>query len=821
MDPRLTPREGGGLASASLSGNVTPQSAFMELETPTISGHVQTGAKTPVGNAVKPFSFPPPHARDNNAKQLLKNLSSFAQVVTETASSTVRRDLVQSRVVKAEKEAKKWQSLYGDYTSLADEQAKAVKTLKDVADRVDERLLKFKQAQDDAIKAMAATMLSVSSTTTIPAGRQDDGKVKLLEVEVKELKAGLKTLNSSFEALKIAQAQPRSKEAVASQQDLDFQDIIIDPENLRNQLGQIRSFQAGLTRGDRRIASLEHEFKNLVNSKTTVVQIKDVQNQIASIREQLDCFKVTNEDISVLKAEVTSLTESVQILNEEVIGSHKDDSGGDNHKSHITRLQEDILEVNRDLSAQVETVKSQGDRVTSIVTAANNTVSQRLDTSMAEVTQVAKDLSAVVNDQKIKDELIAQEVDRLDQTISAVQQELVKMHADLSETRTSLKRQGTTSNSEQTMTDGAYILQSQQPNISRMTLQDQTTAANPSDSQTNLLKDYNDRLIVCETVLTSLQQRFDNLSTADLARNMVHQMTTMYPYPAQVLAQLEQLGRNYSTLVQNVTGLSGNYSILSRRLDAIAHNPAPNTLLTVYEEKIKSLEARLAALPQHSATSANSAELASKAEVDEMTASLGRQLKILKADMTALEADLKENSLGLKDINEVLDLATEQYQSTVSSLKSEVQGISEALANKLSIAEQDKFKALVEAYVAKVDKVLDEKAEVTSKEIGDMHEEVTRVMKYLNMPHRGEGQESDSEDNRNGNGNQNKPVANSASPAITLGQSDNSSEEDSDPVRRPSLGKSILTTKKGHKRKRHSKSSESESNPTRKMKMGQ
>jgi hypothetical protein len=813
------------LASASLSGNVTPQSASMELETPTISGHVETGAKTPAGNAVKQFSFPPPYARDNNdngkdkVKQLLKNLSSFAQVVTETASSTVRLDLVQSRFIKSEKEAKKWQSHYGDYTSLADEQAKAVKTLKDVADRVDERLLKFKQAQDDAIKTLAATILSVNSTTTIPAGRQDDSKVKLLEAEVKELKAGLKSLNSSFEALKIAQAQPKPNKAATSQQNPDFQDIIIDPENLRNQLGQIRSFQAGLTRGDRRIASLEYEFKNLADTQATVAQIREVQEQIAGFQERLDSTKVTNEDLSALQAEVNSLTQSVQILNEEVIGTYKNGSGKDDHKSRITRLQEDIGDVNRELNAQVENLNSHGDRLASLVATNNTTVSGRLDTSTTEVTQIAKDLSAVVNDQKIKDELVAQEVDRLDQSISAVQNELVKMRADLSETRTNLQRQGTTSNSEKTLTNGTYPLQSQQPSFNRTAPQDGAATANPLDSQTNLLTDYNDRLIVCETVLTSLQHRFDNLSTADLARNMVHQMSTMYPYPAQVLAQVEQLGRNYNTLVQSVTSLSGNYSMLSRRVDAIAQNSAPNTLLTVYEERIKSLEARFAALPQRSATPGNPAELASKAEVDEITASLGGQLAALKADIATSKADLQENSLGLKDINEVLDLAKDQYQSTVSSLKSEVQEIWEALKQKLSITEQDKFKVLVQAYIAKVDKVLEEKAEVTSKEIGDMHEEVTRVMKHLKMPYRGESQESDSEDSRNGI--LNKPVATSASPAITLGQSDNTSEEDSDPVRRPSLGRSMLTRKKGHKRKRHSKASESESNPTRKMKMGQ
>ncbi|MCJ1244228.1 hypothetical protein MMC30_001426 [Trapelia coarctata] len=831
MDPRLTPRE--GVASAPLSGNATPQSASMETDT-LITGHLQTGGKTTAGTVVKPFSFPLPHARvnndnekDNAAKRLSKNLSFFAHSVTETASLAIRRDIAQSKAIKTERESKKWQNLQVDYASLAEEQAKAVKTLKDAADRVDERLLKFRQAQDDAVKTMAVTMVSVSSATTSHGARQDNSRVKVLEGEVKELKEALKTITSSLEYSKTDQTCSKSKDGISSRHNSEFQDIVIDPKNIRNQLGQIRGFQTVLNRSDERISVLESHLEKLERSHATIAQIRDVQKQVADLQGQLDSTKVTKDNLSGFEAEISSLTQSLQILNEEVIGTYENDSTN-NHKSRITRFQEEMAEFTRELSAKMEKTHMQTAHVASLATASNTDVSQRLETSLAEVAQVAKDLAAVVSDQKVKDEWVAQEVERLDQAIVGMQADLsktrtdlVKMRADLSETSTNLQTQNTTALPAQVMTNAAYLMQSQQPNINRMSPHDGTITINPPDTQSKLLDDYNDRLVACESVLGNLQQRYDNLSTAELARNMVHQMSTMYPYPAQVLGQLEQLGRNYNTLIQNMAVLSGNFAALSNRVDTLAQTPAAQQdaashklHLSMHDEKIKSLEARFTALPQRSATPSNPVELATKSEMEEQTASLHTQL-------AALKADLEENSLGLKDINKVLDIAKNQYQSTVASLQSDLQKISEVLKTKLSVTEHDTFNNLVETHVKEIYKRLDEKEDVAAEELGKMHEEVTAVMKYLGMPYRGESQEPDSEGDKDDDQIALEPVATSPSPAVTLPQVDDSMSEDSDPVRQPSLGRSLLTKKKHeHKRKRHSKGSESETNPKRKLKSG-
>jgi len=822
-ETRLTPHEGSGLASTSLSGHATPQSASMEIDTP-ISGHIQAGGKTTAGTVIKSFSFPTPHARGSNesekdtTKRVSKTLSFFAHSVTETASSTIKRDMALSKSIKTERESKKWQNLQADYASLAEAQAKAVKTLKDAADRVDGKLLKFKQAQDEAVKAMAATMVSVNSGTTNPAVRPDNSKVKVLEAEVKELKDAVKAINSSLEASKNEQGRSKSGDSVSSRQSTEVQVIGIDPENPRDQLGQIGGFQTILSRGDNRISSLESNSEKFERSHATIAQVQHIQEQFAGFQAQLNSTKVTKNNLSDLEAKVSSLTESLQVLNEEVIGISKNDPGN-NHKSRITRLQEDMAEFTRELGAQMEKTHLQIIHVASLATTGNSDVSQRLETSTAEIAQVAKDLAAVVSDQKDKDELVAQEVERLDQTIVAMQADLVKMRADLFETRTKLQPPDTIASSTQALTNGAHFIQPQHPSANKMSPQYGTTSANPSYTQSKLLDDYNDRLVVCETVFLNLQQRFDNLSTAELARNMVHQMSAMYPYPAQVLAQLEQLGRNYNTLVQTVANLSGNYGTLSRRLDSIAQTPialqdAANrqVLVTIHDEKIKSLEARFTALSQRSATPGNSAELATKIAMDQKSASLDEQL-------SALKADLKENSLGLKDINKVLDIATDQYQSTVASLQSDLQKIREALNQKFSVAEHDTFNALVETHVKGINKRLDEKEDVTVLELSKMHEEVTAVMKYLGMPYRGESQEPD---DKNDDQIASEPVATSASPAVTLGPIDDSMSEDSDPVCRPLLGRSILTKKKPeHKRKRHSRGSESEATPRRKLKSDQ
>ena len=781
----------------------------MQIDTP-ISGHKQTGM---AAGTVKPCSFPVPHARgnndnerDNTAKHLSRNLSSFAHSVTETASLTIRRDAAQSKATKMEKESKKWQNLSVGYASLAEEQAKTVRTLNDAADRIDERLLKFRQAQDETVKMMAATMVSVSSGTTASVVSPDNSNIKFLEGEVEELKEALKAIHFYLEASKMEEANSKSKNT-------EFQDNIIDPENLRNQLGQTGGDQGEISRGDHRISALKSDFEKLEReyATVTVTQIPDVQKQLARCQEQLNSAK---DDLNGLEAKVGSLIQSLQILNGEVFGTNENESTN-NHKSRITRFQEDIAEFIKELRARMETTDIRTAHVASLATAGNTHMSQRLEALKAELAQVARELAAVISDQKVKDELVGQEVERLDQTIVAMQADLVKVRPDLSETRSNQQPQDMTAFLAQGLTNGAYF---PQPNLNRVSPQDGVVAADLSNTQSKLLDDYNNRLVVCETVLANLQQRYDNLSTAELARNMVHQMSTMYPYPAQVLAQLEQLGRNYNTLVQTVANLSGNYSTLGRRVDAIAQTTTAQRAVVnrLHEEKIMSLEAKFTALSQRSATPGNTAEMAISVEMDKKTACLNEQL-------AALKADLKENSLGLKDINKVLDIAKNQYQSTVASLQSDLQTIRETLDQKYSITEHETFNILVQAHVERINKGLEEKEEVAAGELGKMHEEITAVMKKLGMRYRGESQEPGTEgDDGNNDPDASDPVATSASPAVTVGQRDDSMSEDSDPVRRPTLGRSILATKKHEsKRKRHSGCSDSDANPKRKPKLGQ
>ena len=819
MESRPTPHEGSALTSASHSGNVTPQNASMELDT-LPSGHIQSSRKLATGNNDS--------EKDAIAK-LSKNLAIFAQNVTETASATILRDMARARIIKAEMENKKWESLRVDYTSLAEEQAKAVKNLKETADRVDEKLSKFRQAQDEAIKAVAASMVSVSSGTTSPSIKQDNGKVKLLEAEVKDLKSGLKTVNSSLESSKRDLARSQTKENASGQKNPEFRDFRIDPDNLRNQLGQVRAFQSKLDLSEKRIAYLEHDYKKIERSKASSAEIDDVQKHVARLQEQFDFTKFIEDDLNDLQTKVSSLSQSVQQWRQDAVGTREGNTGN-THEGRITRLEEDITEINRELNAQIEKVNIETARIASVITANQADVSLRLESTMTEVAQVAKDLAAVIRDQETKDNLVAQEVERLDQTISAVNTDLsklqadhIKMRAELAEISTNVQLKQTAA-SEQTLTNSTHTMQSQQPDITEMSAQDGITSVSSSNTQSSLLAEYNDRLITCETVLTSLLHRFDNLSTAELAKNMVNQMTAMYPYPAQVLAQLEQVGRNYNALLQTVANISGNYSTLSRRVDALSSttqtqsqdNAATSLLLltNTHDVQIKTLETRLTDLSLRSAIPGNSAELASKTEVDSKTASLEGQI-------AAVQADLKETALGLKDINKVLDVAKIEYESTVNSLQSDILNVWEAMMKKPSATEHDALKSSFEADITRLESRLNEKEDGAIEELARMNERLTNVMRRLGMPYPGLSQEPESGDDRTDNRNIRKSAATSASPAVTLGQPDEPmSEEDSDPVRKPLLGRSILTKKKDHKRKRRSKSSDSESNLKRKTKTG-
>ena len=67
----------------------------------------------------------------------------------------------------------------------------------------------------------------------------------------------------------------------------------------------------------------------------------------------------------------------------------------------------------------------------------------------------------------------------------------------------------------------------------------------------------------CIQAIQSLENRYDNLTTEELTRNMVNQMQIMYPHASNVQAEIELMRRQHSTVDARLTDIENNWSSVS------------------------------------------------------------------------------------------------------------------------------------------------------------------------------------------------------------------------------------------------------------------
>jgi DNA repair exonuclease SbcCD ATPase subunit len=75
----------------------------------------------------------------------------------------------------------------------------------------------------------------------------------------------------------------------------------------------------------------------------------------------------------------------------------------------------------------------------------------------------------------------------------------------------------------------------------------------------------------CIQAIQSLENRYDNLTTEELTRNMVNQIQTMYPHASNVQAEIELMRRQYSTADARLTDIENNWSSVSGIVARVGH----------------------------------------------------------------------------------------------------------------------------------------------------------------------------------------------------------------------------------------------------------
>ena len=749
------------------SGNVTPRSAAVvdapksNLSTTQFSASI-TSNRTPVISAVPvaPGNSAADHPINDTSdtqKLLMSQFSSFTQSVSEIASITVQRDLSRTAIERKEKEFERWQVHGGDFSALSEEQSRELQYRKAITAQLDHKLKRCEQDRNHAVKAIVSSILVTGTSQAASTLESDSTKVQNLEGQLAELKHEIESLKASKELTQVARRERQSSETESRWTLLgtDLDRIRSSIQTARTDLGLWKGIQEDVTQMKDRILALESrdfplpsflakEIADLHQESNTMKNIHQALNDV--VRRENDAEPGLLQQLQLQKREIEKTQQHTSKI-EETVGDLSDTST--THNLRIESLE--AFNSPEKLAAITVQAHEESDRVNS-------------------------ELLRLRKEQEEKDDLVGQEVERLDKAMHS-------LHDSIEETAKNFENKFGLVQATNTTLSKRVTLQESRP--SSHTGQPQANGASTTNwidqgilllqtqipYQKQVLEEHNNRLIVCETVLKNLQTRYDNLSTADLAKSMVHQMQTMYPYPVTVFNQIEQLARSYALSLQSLASLSADVGKLSQRLDT-----------TVVSSN--------SSLPSNGSAVTNDTE---KLPSDQQLVLFDDRLKKLSLDweekFPRLEQALKlltdrveGDSSKLQAIANTIDVAKRQYEITVESLKSNISSLETETAQKFGSADVQALREKLNLDNAVILNRLSEKEEVTVKDLASLHGQMTLVNHRLGISPLEVDQEDTQEDSSE------EPIVVASYRATTSGQKleMSDSEEDDIPLARSS-----------------------------------
>ena len=602
MDARKQGRTESWVWSPSISGNATPQSAGMDIKSPSVA---RSGNQTPLVPALPQSAFPqsyPPNPlqplqqgekQDENAplKNLIQRLSDFSQTVTTIASVTVQRDLAKNKMEKRIGEYERWRPHHESYTSLAEEHEKEMAKAKQATASMDERFKNHEEVREKAIQMMATTMLAAGNGTVVAKPSEDEQIAKHLVTEVKDLKAELDSVKTLLSNVKTSGDEnlSRNLERDIENTKVDLNELRSAVTNFKVDVGQLRESQTIQARLDLRVNDLEKQSvskNNLTAAKLKFQSlIERLDGETINLKERLDSFSGLKPELSRAKARIKDLSdnitiqkESVHELRNELVGEGPTNPG---LLEIIGNQESNLTEIGKALTKNTDELQQHDARITNLESLAastqtQNTLRNQSVEAASRIDKINDAITDIKHEQVMKDELVSDEMEKLSSSIKALQEqaELLRLHFEelmVTDTRDHSQDQ------EQQSQQFNDVPRTQQPMTPSeiIAIRAQTDAAVKEVVDTTLsdqratLEEYQKRLATCETFTLALQQRFDNMSTESLARNMVNQMQAMYPHAANAQTEIESIKGNHAAMAQEISRLSAEMPATRERASQI------------------------------------------------------------------------------------------------------------------------------------------------------------------------------------------------------------------------------------------------------------
>lgn len=605
---------------------------------------------------------------------LLKTLGQFTSAVTSLASTNVQRDLAEKKAARQKTELDRWRKHHSTFTSLAEEHEREMAKAKSASYLMEMKLQEHEAVCDEAIQAMAKTMLANGNVVAV-SDAGEDIKVRRMQSDITDLRS---EMNVNLERLRTIQYDPSHVKDLAHKQS--------ELRRAFHDLGNRAATKQDLHDLDSRYISrssfeeMDGRFNNCVDEWS---KIKSSLQQVDKIKEQMDGlsslrleFDKAEERMNKLDGTVSTQEHTLQEFRHAVLGETEDQSLFD----HIDRLAEDVNKFratlktfDKEIGTLSEDAHKQATRVEALelenskrdkLTVSNADGDADLRTTLqgvtSNVTELSEDLAQLKVDQEAKDDLVGQESERLDIALQAVQSQVTSLRSDLDAAKDRINVSLSELQSRPVPVAPLEPIPTPEgpPNVP-MRSDDPLTKELVGTLQEHrrALKQHYDKIQAVEAFQISLSQRFDNLTTDRLAQNMVHQMQKMWPNAAEVKADVDQVKEREAQLKSEVDSLKTAFEVLQQRIETEDLSGA----FKVHHDEL----AALARTCENLFGSTASKEAAFQMTVQSLDSELKSIIKALNEDVEKAN----KNHIFLAEVSEQLRLDIEKISERVGLME--------------------------------------------------------------------------------------------------------------------------------------------------------
>ena len=632
------------------------------------------------------------------AKPTTRLLQQFSHGIISTTREASKRDSAKKDQIRSMKEHQKWQTRYDAFAPLADLRRRNLASNEKKIAKSEGRLNDIKQDHRAVTGQLATTLgsggIDVEKTTASHAQPQSK---KFEAVESKQFRLEQRLQSLDEEQDRLVRTVTRVEQSTAPMSTIrameqSAADLTVKADKVERVAKHHANFEARLDNLERTMEALQLSINQTQGNVTA--NSTEIQTLQSSYKDQLS----TTSD---LKKIVDQERETLRILREVVSGSEESherslfDMITDAQKDDF-KLREAISGLNQTMNEFEDGIKElKAQAISSDKTKANlevrlnslehersaGDIQEDLTSMKEQLSILSEKVKKVVGEQNVKDDMIATEVERLDNELMKQAYDVKILSEKLDTATKDLNRPPSNppevSNTSSHLTNGILNQDSgdkpsavHELELKQESIKQEFVGLQSSFEQfKNVTSDTTSTHDVC---INSLQQRFDNLTTDHMVRAMINQLQLLYPnHPANLNEQVIQLTMNHRRFYETVSQISHQLGELEKKVKANQDHIVP--LVNQGSQRIEAVFQN-----RFDAQTVERTQLR-----ESLMSDINHRLKILNEDSqesnSVIKQDLEDHLNRIQSLQKSLQASRTDHTTSINALTKDIQDLHTSL----------------------------------------------------------------------------------------------------------------------------------------------